>query len=171
MLTGIGTRKCFLVYRVYSSFETHEVISHAMVVARNLYGEDAEKYVLGIYRADEDNEVAAGRQFMEVRPVRDADPPFTEALKQLDPRTLRPELLASVSEGVLKRAEELLVHSKISLDELRLYSDALQSVQSICVRDALLHFPIDLAMKRFSEIWLSKDPPYIQTMRKNLFMC
>ncbi len=166
MLTGIGIRKCFLIYRVYSSFETHEVISHAMVVARNLYGDNADKYLLGIYRADEDNEVAAGRKFMDVRPVRENDPPFTEALKKLDPRTLRPELLVSISDSVLKKAEEIIVHAKISLEELRLYLNALQSVQSICVKDALLHFPIDIAMKRFAEIWLSKDPPYIKTMRK-----
>ncbi|MGD2149097.1 MAG: 50S ribosome-binding GTPase, partial [Desulfobacterales bacterium] len=41
MLTGIGMRKCFLVYRVYPSFEKDEVQEHAMTVARNLYGKDA----------------------------------------------------------------------------------------------------------------------------------
>ncbi|MBW1849706.1 MAG: hypothetical protein JRJ27_21880, partial [Deltaproteobacteria bacterium] len=58
MLTGIGMRKCFLVYRVYPSFEEEEVREHAMTVARNLYGNEADRYVLGIYRADEDNSVA-----------------------------------------------------------------------------------------------------------------
>ena len=59
MLTGIGMRKCFLVYRVYPSFEKEEIREHAMTVARNIYGNEAERYVLGIYRTDEDNAVAA----------------------------------------------------------------------------------------------------------------
>jgi len=55
MLTGIGRRKCFLVYRCYPSFTDTEVTEHAMTVARNIYGGPAERYVLGIFRADEDN--------------------------------------------------------------------------------------------------------------------
>ena len=34
---------------------------HAGTVAANLYGADADRCVLGIYRVDDDNEVAAGR--------------------------------------------------------------------------------------------------------------
>lgn len=166
MLTGIGMRKCFLVYRVYSIVAQQEVIDHSMTVARNLYGDEAEKYILGIYRADEDNAVAAGKEFIKLRPVRSDDPPFMDALKDINPRKLRPELLASISESALKKAGDILARSEISHDELCLYLDALQSVQSHCVHDALLHFPIDMAMKRFTEIWVSKDPPYLQTMRK-----
>jgi len=58
MLTGIGIRKCFLIYRVYPSFSDEEVRGHAMTVAGNLYGSNADRYVLGIYRTDEDNAVA-----------------------------------------------------------------------------------------------------------------
>ncbi|MCP4351232.1 MAG: hypothetical protein GY795_37685 [Desulfobacterales bacterium] len=166
MLTGIGMRKCFLVYRVYSIVPQQEVIDHSMTVARNLYGSEAEKYILGIYRADEDNAVAAGKEFTKLRPVRPDDPEFADALKNIDPAKMRPELLASVSESALEKAGEILAKAELSLDELRLYLDALQAVQSHCVHDALLHFPIDMAMKRFSEIWMSKDPPYLQTMRK-----
>jgi hypothetical protein len=166
MLTGLGMRKCFLIYRVYSGFENQEVIRHAMTVARNLYGEHAEKYVLGIYRTDEDNAVAAGEKFMELKPARNQDPPFTEALKQIDPRTLRPELLSSILESALKKAEEVLAQAKISLDELRLYLDALLTVQSQCIREALPHFPVDRVLRRFVEIWLETDPPYIRLMRQ-----
>ncbi len=69
MLTSIGMRKCFLIYRVYPSFKTQEVQEHAMTVAKNLYGEAADQYVLGVYRTDEDNLVASGEKFMTLRPV------------------------------------------------------------------------------------------------------
>jgi hypothetical protein len=62
MLTGIGRRKCFLIYRVYPSFSDREVREHAMTVAGGIYGDDAEDNLLGIYRADEDNRVAAAEQ-------------------------------------------------------------------------------------------------------------
>ena len=64
MLTGIGKRKCFLVYRVYPSFTEQEVLDHAMTVAEGIYGELSDKYILGVFRTDEDNDVAAGQQFM-----------------------------------------------------------------------------------------------------------
>ncbi len=166
MLTGIGMRKCFLIYRVYAGFEDQEVVRHAMTVARNLYGEDAEKYILGIYRTDEDNTVAAGERFMELRPAREGDPAFADALKRMDPKKLRPELLSSILGSALKKGEDVLNRAKISQDELRIYLDALQTVQSHCVREALPHFPIDLVMKRFVDIWLETDPSYIRAMRQ-----
>ena len=48
MLTGIGRRKCFLVYRSYPSFTVEEVAEHAMTVGRNIYGDAADRYVLGV---------------------------------------------------------------------------------------------------------------------------
>jgi len=166
MLTGIGMRKCFLVYRVYPSFETEEVYEHAMTVARNLYGDDADRYVLGIYRADEDNAVAAGKRFMALHPVRKTDPSFITALKSMDSRELRLELLSSILKDVLLMAGDFLEHARISLDELRLYLDALQTAQSHCVHEALQHFPMDRVVKRFVEIWMLTDPPYVKAMRK-----
>ena len=166
MLTGIGMRKCFLVYRVYPSFEKEEVQEHAMTVARNLYSNDADHYVLGIYRADEDNSVAAGKRFMALRPVRKKDPSFITALQSIDSRELRLELLSSILKDVLIMAGDLLEHARISRDELRLYLDTLQTAQSHCVHEALRHFPMDRVVKRFVEIWMLTDPPYIKAMRK-----
>ena len=54
-LTQVGTKKCFLVYRVYPTFKAEEVREHATTVARNLYGQDAPNQVIGVYRADESN--------------------------------------------------------------------------------------------------------------------
>ncbi len=166
MLTGIGMRKCFLIYRVYPSFQTREVQEHAMTVAGNLYGGLADQYVLGVYRADEDNAVASGEKLMTLRPVRKNDPSFVDALMNIDSAGIRLELLSSILNDVLARAEELLEQIKISNTALGLYLDALQTAQSHCVRQALSHFPVDRVMKRFLDIWLSTDPPFIRAMRK-----
>jgi GTPase Era involved in 16S rRNA processing len=166
MLTGIGMRKCFLIYRVYPSFETQEVQEHAMTVARNLYGDTADQYVLGVYRIDEDNLVASGEKFMTLRPVEKKDPLFLDALKNIDAEKLRLELLSSILNDVLDQAQEFLEQIKISSQELHLYLDALQTAQSHCVHEALQHFPVDRVMKRFVEIWMATDPPFVKAMRK-----
>ncbi|MEJ2656439.1 MAG: hypothetical protein P8012_04490 [Desulfobacterales bacterium] len=166
MLTGIGMRKCFLVYRVYPSFQTQEVQEHAMTVAGNLYGSLADQYVLGIYRADEDNAVASGEKLMTLRPVGKDGLSFADALMKIDSEKLRLELLSSILNDVLARAEEFLEQTKISSKELGLYLDAFHTAQSHCVQKALSHFPVDRVMKRFVEIWMSTDPPFIRAMRK-----
>lgn len=166
MLTGIGMRKCFLVYRVYPGFEKEEVREHAMTVARNIYGNEAERYVLGIYRTDEDNAVAAGQRFMALRPVRDENPALMNALKAIDSSKLRLELLSTILKDVLVKAQEVLEHARVSHDELRLYLDTLQIAQSHCVHEALQHFPMDRVVKRFVEIWMATDPPHVKAMRK-----
>ena len=166
MLTSIGMRKCFLIYRVYPSFETQEVQEHGMTVAGNLYGKAADQYVLGIYRTDEDNSVASGEKFMTLRPVEKEDPSFFDALKRIDTEKLRLELLSSILNDVLDRAQEFIEQAKTSNQELHLYLDALQTAQSHCVHEALQHFPVDRVMKRFVDIWMSTDPPFIKAMRK-----
>jgi hypothetical protein len=166
MLTGIGIRKCFLVYRVYPSFSDEEVRGHAMTVAANLYGSDASHYVQGIYRTDEDNAVAAGQKFMTLRSIDEKDPSFMEALTAVDSGTIRLELLSSILKDVVIQADEILEYAKISNHELRLYLDTLQTAQSHCVQEALQHFPMDRVMKRFVEIWMETDPPYVKAMRK-----
>ena len=166
MLTGIGIRKCFLIYRVYPSFSDEEVRGHAMTVAANLYGSDASHYVQGIYRTDEDNAVAVGQKFMTLRSIDEKDPSFMEALTAVDSGTIRLELLSSILKDVVIQADEILEYAKISNHELRLYLDTLQTAQSHCVQEALQHFPMDRVMKRFVEIWMETDPPYVKAMRK-----
>ena len=166
MLTGIGKRKCFLIYRVYPSFSDQEVREHAMTVAGGIYGEDAEDNLLGIYRADEDNRVAAAEQDLELRPVPAKGPEFISALASIDAPELRLELHGSILTDVLKKAELFLGNAARSLDELRLYLDAFQTVQSQYVHEALKHFPMDRVMKRFAKIWAKTDPAHIKFMRK-----
>jgi ATP-dependent protease HslVU (ClpYQ) peptidase subunit len=166
MLTGIGRRKCFLVYRVYPSFTEEEVREHAMVVARGIYGDDAQNYLLGIYRADEDNRVAAGEQFMALRAVASGNTSLGDELAAIDARRLRWELHASILNDVLERSAGLLADAGTSLDELHLYLDALQTAQGQCVHEALKHFPMDSVMRRFAKIWSETDPAHIKVMRK-----
>ena len=166
MLTGIGQRKCFLIYRVYPSFSDVEVQEHAMTVANGIYGGDAIQNLLGIYRADEDNRVAATEQDVTLRPVPANGADFVSALASLDAPELRLELHGSILNDALKKAADLLGGAGRSLDALRLYLDAFQTVQSQYVHEALKHFPMDRVMKKFGKIWARTDPAHIKFMRK-----
>ncbi len=166
MLTHIGKRKCFLVYRVYASYGKDEIMDHARTVAENIYGDQADRYVLGVYRADEDNRVAADEKSMEIRPLKDGGSSLMDALIKLDVEQLRIDLLSSILQDILHQADTLVETAGISKDELRLYRDALQTWQSHCVHEALQHFPMDIMLKRFTEIWLKTDPAHVRWMRK-----
>jgi hypothetical protein len=137
-----------------------------MTVAGGIYGDDAEDNLLGIYRADEDNRVAAAEQVIKLRPVPAKGPEFISALASIDAPGLRLELHGSILTDVLKKAEFFLGNAGRSLDELRLYLDAFQTVQSQYVHEALKHFPMDRVMKRFAKIWAKTDPTHIKFMRK-----
>ncbi|MBT8369446.1 MAG: dynamin family protein, partial [Deltaproteobacteria bacterium] len=166
MLTGIGKRKCFLVYRVYPSFTEQEVLEHAMTVAEGIYGELADEYLLGVYRTDEDNTVAAGQAFMDIKPADAQGPAFLQALQSVDAPKLRLELFGSILKDVSQQAESITESAEVSLDELRLYFDSLQTAQNFSVHEALKHFPMDLVMKRFARIWAATDPVHVKMMRK-----
>ena len=166
MLTGIGKRKCYLVYRVYPSFTAQEVMDHAMMVARGIYGEDADQYLLGIYRTDEDNKVAAGESLMTLKPADPKDPPFLQALQSIDSTQIRLELYASILNDVCQRAGLIRDRAELSLARLRLYHDTLQMAQNQCTRDALKHFPMDRIMRRFARIWAKSDPTHVKVMRR-----
>jgi hypothetical protein len=166
MLTSIGTRKCFLIYRVYPSFSDQEVLDHAATVAAGIYGDRVEKNLLGVYRADEDNRVAAAEQFMKLQAVPRDGLEFISALGSIDAPKLHLELHASILADALKKAEKLLGDAQFCLDGLGLYFDALQTVQSQYVHEALKHFPMERVMKRFAKIWTKTDPAHIKFMRK-----
>jgi hypothetical protein len=166
MLTGIGMRSCFLVYRVYPSFTRQEVYDHAMTVARGIYGDRADQFLLGIYRTDEDNAVAAGRQFMRLEPLEKSGSDFSKALASIDGAALRFELYGSILSDVIQQAAHVTNQSKVSRDELQLYLDALQMAQSHSVQEALKHFPMDRVMRRFAHIWAKTDPPHVKFMRR-----
>ncbi len=166
MLTGIGMRKAFLVYRVYPGFTDAEVCEHAMTVARNIYGEDAESQILGIYRADENNAVAEGKAFPSLRPAHTRYPPFHQALEAVDPLGLRESTLTSILTDALRKARSLLEALEGAREALSRYTRSLKDVQETQIRQSLRHFPADRLMKRFLRIWTASDPPLIRTLRK-----
>ncbi len=166
ILTGIGIRKCFLVYRVYASYPEEEILEHAGTVAENLYGSDAAGHILGVYRADEDNRVATDEIFMDVLPVGDGGVSLMDALASLDREKIRLALMSSILMDVLEQAGEISNRAGVSLLELGLYRNALQTWQSHCVHQALKRFPMDIVLKRFVEIWHRTDPSHIRWMRK-----
>ena len=166
MLTGIGRRRCILVYRVYPSFSELEVKEHAHTVARNLYGSEAKGYILGVYRADDDNAVAAGERALSLRPLEPDQPDLPDLLAQIDVKTIRLYLMASILADTLAKARQFRRSAQWSRQWLNVNLQVLRTAQSRCVHQALSHLPIERVMKRFAEIWLATDPTYIRLMRK-----
>lgn len=166
MLTGIGTRKCFLVYRVYPSYTDDEILDHARTVAVNIYGDQAEERVVGVYRADEDNAVAADEVFMNLKTVKNGQSSLIDELAKLDKEQIRLDLMASMINDVVEKAQKIIDVAQTSKAEMQLYRDALQTWESHCVHIALQHIPMDTVLKRFLEIWQNTDPPHIKWMRK-----
>ncbi len=165
LLTGMGTRPSFLVYRVYPSFSDAEVREHAQTVAVNLYGKDYQNHVLGIFRADDDNRVAAGQTTMTLRAIDGRPADLRTALTGLDAAKLRRHLLQSMmvdAVGQGRRMHQLLQESQLQLQE---YIAALENAQRLGVQQALSHFPTDRVLRRFADIWVSTDPTHIKIMR------
>lgn len=166
MLTAVGTRNSFLVYRVYPAFSDEEILEHASTVARNLYGDRARRHVLGVFRAGEDNRVAAGERCMSIEPVPGDRPGLLEALVQMDPRQVRADLHRSIFEDVIEQGQGFLQEAQESSEHLALYLQGLHTVQQRCVQEALGHLPMDAVVRRFSQIWQHTDPSHVKIMRK-----
>ncbi len=166
ILAGIGMRKAFFVYRVYPGFSDAEVLEHAMTAAVNIYGKNADRHVLGIYRADEDNAVAAGKKPLTLTPVRPPYAPFHESVAAFHPVALRKEILDSILADAAQKAHPIVRTLDQSRKGLARYTKGLEAVQDTQVRTCLRHFPMDPVLKRFARIWMAMDPPFVRTLRK-----
>lgn len=166
MLTAVGSRNCLLVYRADPGFTDQEIRDHAGTVARNIYGGRAEQHVLGVYRAGEDNRVAAGARPMAIVPVDGHRTSLMDALTGMDPRQVRGDLHRSIFKDVVDQGALFLANAQDSVRHLELYLEGLHTVQRRCVQDALGHLPMDAVVGRFSEIWQAADPSHIKIMRK-----
>jgi hypothetical protein len=166
MLTTVGTRNSFLVYRVYPSFSDEEVLDHAGTVARNLYGEGAERHVLGVYRAGEDNRVAAGERAVGVVPTGDGRIGLMEALSQMDPRQVKGDLHRSIFADVIRQGQGFVKEVRQANEHLAAYLEGLRTIQRSFVQEALSHLPMDAVVGRFSQIWRDTDPSHVKFMRK-----
>lgn len=174
ILTKIGKRKSFLVYRVYPDFKNQEVIEHAIKVARNIYGADYKNYLLGIYRCDEENAASLDAKLLNLCSMNDEKDDekgdekllLLEKLNNLNPAELRAELLQTAFTDILDKARQIYFQAANSRNDLQIYFNILQLIQSNGVKKALSHFPMDALLKRFAEIWLEGDPAYIRIMRQ-----
>ena len=166
MLTGMGTRPCYLVYRAYPSFSDDEIRDHAGVVAGNIYGSSENANVLGIYRADEDNAVAAGETTMTLKPVAGTTAALAQDLAALDTAALRSRLLASMIRDAVDQGRQMADALSTALFEANQYRQVLQNKQNQCVQTALSHFPTDRVLRRFAQLWLKSDPTHIKLMRR-----
>jgi hypothetical protein len=168
MFTGMGRRPCYLVYRVYPSFSDDEVREHAQTVTDHIYGPaaPAEENVLGVFRADEDNGVAAGEHGLMLKPVAGGQAGLSEALAALDPVPLRARLLGAMFEEAVHQAAGMGGRVRELESHLDQYARALEAAQEQSVRTALSHFPADRVLRHFAKIWLQSDPAHIRWMRR-----
>ncbi len=180
-LTRIGRRPCILVYRAYASYSDAEVREHADTVAANLYGGDAmamgspsgllpEAHVLGVFRADDDNNVAAGTAPMAPRPVGRVGQPGTgrsllETLTDLDPRALRAEQNAVMMSDVARVAAEALGLATSARELLAIHHDALRLAESHAVARSLTHLPLNAIIERVRAIFERTDSGFVRFSR------
>jgi hypothetical protein len=168
MFTGMGVRPSYLVYRVYPSFSDEEVREHAQTVAGHIYGHGtgAMKNVLGVFRADEDNAVAAGERAVVLQSVSGGRVDLKEALETLDPAPLRRRLLGDMFADATGQAAAMGARVRDLKAHLDQYAQALEYAQDQSVQVALAHFPADRVLRRFAKIWLAKDPNHVKFMRR-----
>ena len=166
VLTTIGRRKTFFVYRVDPSFSDEDVKVHAATVAEHLYDKNGSTEILGVYRVDENNRVADGQVPMTVTPVSPNQPSLETALEEINPRQVRFDLAQTVLADALDQAEQVAQCAHRSQTILDIYRDGLKSAQSVAAKEALKHLPVEALVKRFAKIWTRSDPGYIKMMRK-----
>ena len=165
-LAGVGKKHCFLVYRIYPSFSSREITEHAMTVAQNIYGNDAEKYVLGIYRADEDNSVAAGEKFMQLYSVPENQMTLFRTLQSMDSEKQRKKILKTILHDIVQNAENIYHSCDSYIQALKRCNDALYTGQNPDAKETSGHFPVDRIRAGLSQLWNTSEAQHIKARRK-----
>jgi hypothetical protein len=165
ILTEAGMRKCVLVYRCSRTFDDSHVLEHLGTTAQNLYGARSRDYVLGFYRTDDSDAVAAGERFIKLCPVGVNAPELSELLHGLDPRQIRDSQIETTVKAFLKYVRQILDTSKTACNELKLYTGGIRLAMSHAVQQALTTVPIEKIMNRMNQIWLDTSPPYLKFFR------
>jgi GTPase SAR1 family protein len=165
MLTESGLRKCVLVYSCSRTFTDRQVMDHLQVTARNLLGEAPEDVLIGCYRTDTSDEVAANRAFMQLRPVRPEDPGILELLRRMDPREVREVQIISTLAALTDYIRSVLQAAERVRDEVDLYAGMLRLVLFQAVRQGLAAVPIEKILRRMNNIWLETGPTHLKLFR------
>jgi len=165
MLRECGCKKSILIYRCYESYEYENVIEHTETVGKHLYEEEYKKHVLGVYRTNDHNEIAAGNKFMEFNAVNSKFEDIHELLKSLDPRTLRKDELDSSLNEYISFLENVSSNAKESLDELEMYVNVCKIEESHAIANALKEFPILDFTQKLAKEWEATSPKPIKWLR------
>ncbi|PIE17515.1 MAG: hypothetical protein CSA66_05630 [Proteobacteria bacterium] len=164
-LTRLGRRPCLLVYRVYRSFSDDEVRAHAQTVADNLYGDAWRPHVMGVFRADDDNAVAAGEAPMVPRRV-GGGLGLLETLSAIDPRALRREQTEAMVRDLALALARAAVDARWHRDTLAIYHDTLRLAEGHAIARALAHFPLARVVDRIRQVFERTDPGFLRFSRK-----
>lgn len=165
ILTEAGMRRCLLVYSCSRTFSDHQVMDHLNTTAENLYGKSKDEYLIGYYRTDISDAVAAGREYMKLRPVRAGDPELDRLLQNLDPRQIREKQIQTTLAAFLQYVRQVLAASRITRDEIALYHGTLKLALSHAVQQALTTVPLEKIIQRMHQIWLDTSPGYLKFFR------
>jgi len=163
-LTGVGLRKVILVYRCSRVISETEVHKHLSTVASNLYGEEYTRLVAGMYRVNEDDEVAAGKTLMRIDPISGCSP-LLSALSAMDKAAIRSDFLAAALRDVRSKADRTLAATKRLREELIIYRDAVRIAASWASTEALKDFPKSEFLHRFLHIWEQTQPAPLKKIK------
>lgn len=165
VLTETGMRRCILVYSCSRTFTDSQVMDHLATTAANLYGAARDDYLIGTYRTDTSDAVAAGQEFMALRPIRPRDPAIVDLLARLDPQEIREQQIQTLLMAFVRHVRQVVAAAKIIRDEIDLYGGVLQLALAHAVQQALVAFPLKKIMLRMNDIWLETSPPHLKFFR------
>ncbi|MFZ0612766.1 MAG: GTPase [Desulfobacterales bacterium] len=165
ILTETGLRRCILVYSCSRTLSDSQVREHLSTTATNLYGSARQEYVIGTYRTDTSDAVAAGQEFMNLRAVRPNDPAILDLLAGLDPRAIREQQIQSLLTAFREHVRRVIATAEIVRDEIDLYGGVLQLTLAHAVQQSLVAFPLKRIMLRMNDIWLETSPSHLKFFR------
>ena len=165
ILTETGLRRCILVYSCSRTLSDSQVRDHLSITATNLYGPARDDYLIGTYRTDTSDAVAAGDEFMSLRAVRPNDPAILDLLAGLDPRVIREQQIQTLLTAFREHIRRVIATAEITRDEIDLYGGVLQLALAHAVQQSLVAFPLKKIMLRMNDIWLETSPAHLKFFR------
>jgi 50S ribosome-binding GTPase len=165
ILTETGMRRLILVYSCSRTIEDHRAKEHLDTTASNLYGAAEKDYLIGTYRTDTSDEVAAGQAFMDLRPIRSGEPDLMDLLRRLDPRAIRERQILSTLEAFVGYVRRLMKTSKVARGEIDLYVGTVQLALGRAVQQSLVSIPVRKILQSMNDLWLQTSPPHLKFFR------
>jgi hypothetical protein len=165
ILTEAGMRKCILIYNCSRTLDDQQVMAHLETTAGNLYGAARDRYLIGYYRTDTSDAVAAGQALMQLRAVRPGDADILDLIAGLDPHQIREAQIQTTLAAFTGHMRQVLSTGRTQASELDLYAGTLRLALSRAVQQALVSVPIEKIMQRMNNIWLETSPSFLKFFR------